>query len=91
MKIFSQDRKKNYYLDYVTAAAKHGREEEAMKSNKQALLSPLSLLVWEDESAAAADGGALGADTGASGGFFAAKTELKSSVAAAQFLALMLD
>lgn len=73
----------------VNGVAKHGREEEAMRSNKQALLSPLSLLVWEDESAA--DEGTLGAATGASGGFSATKTELKSSGATAQFLALLLD
>lgn len=58
-----------------------------MKSNK--LLSPLSLLVLEDESAA--DGGTLGADTGASCSSVVAKTEPKSSWAAAQFLALVLD
>lgn len=59
-----------------------------MKPNEQALLSPLSLLVWGDE--AAADGGSLGAGTRASGCFSAVKTELKSSVVAAQFLALVL-
>lgn len=60
-----------------------------MKSNKQALLSPLLLLVWGDESAA--DGEMLDTDTGLSGTFSAVKTELKSSETAAQFLALVLD
>lgn len=64
------------------------REAAAMKSSERVLLSPLSLLVWGD--APAADGGSLGAGTGASGGFSVTKTELKSSVAAAQFLALVL-
>lgn len=65
------------------------KKKKLWKSDKQAFLSPLSLLVWGDESAA--DGGALGAETGASGGLSATKTELKSPEAAAQFLDLVLD
>lgn len=53
-----------------------------MESNKQARLSPLS------PDGPAADGGRLGADTGASRRFSVTKAELKSSGAAAQFLAL---
>lgn len=55
---------------------------------KRALLSPLSLLVLGDESAA--DGGTLDVDTGAPGRFSVMKTELKSSEARAQFLDLVL-
>lgn len=67
----------------VNTTAKQEREK-AIKSNKQAHLSPLSLLVWGDKSAA--DVGMLGADTGAA----VTKTELKSSGPAAQFLDLVL-
>lgn len=69
----------------VTIVPKRQKEEAAIQSNKEALLSPLSLLVWGGESAAAE--GITGGDAGALG---MTKTELKSWEAEAQFLDLPL-
>lgn len=69
----------------VTIVTKRQREAAAIQSNEEALLSPLSLLVWGDESAPAE--GIMAADATALGRM---KTELKSSEAEAQFLDLPL-
>lgn len=62
-------------------------EKEQLKSSKQALLSPLSQLLWAD--GLAADGSWWSVEeTEASWTFSVMKTELKSSVTAVQFLAL---
>lgn len=74
------------WKDFPQAQRKLLRQREAaIQSNKEALLSPLSLLVWGDESAAGE--GIKGADAGALGMM---KTEFKSSEAEAQFLDLPL-
>lgn len=87
LKIFPQDTEIAALI--INNVAKQRRKEGAIRSNKWALLSPLSLLVLGDESAA--DGGTMGVDTGAPGRFSLMKTELKSSEARAQFLDLVLD
>lgn len=83
-KLFPQESRKPWL--FVNSAAKRRGEAAAMESSKQARISPLSLLLWAE--GPAASGGGPGGGAGASCRLFVTKAELRSSAAAAQFLAL---